>query len=995
MYYFCVFNRPTVCGSQWQDEFPHWYYLPVAAAFGTAFLHNLVSIFYEKKAAKSQLAMLVCYINAVAGVFELLCWAGVIPVFFTAEGRPFQLMRYIMWAHATAAMVYVMSLLSDFKRLDIALTVALDVVMIVTAPLGDLTLGFWRYFWWGVSFAAFPPLGYQMWRMLDSAVRATDDEETKKALRGFRTMTLSLWSGFPVIWTLVQMGYISYGTEELLWSVSDLAGKVLFSCSLLHTNFMSIEDRRLAAMRVVEEANRVKVIHELKELVEQKQQFLALMSHELRTPLNGIIGLSDGLLVGSCGPLDRRVAKTVSAVRKSGKRLLTVINEILDAATCFKGELIVNFHKVELGPLFDDVVELTRPLMAKGVVLENRLDMRASQLHVGGDFNRIVQIMHNLLGNAAKFTPSGKVWVDAEVVENRAAVQITVGDTGVGIPPESVGTIFTSFRQVDMKLSRKYAGSGLGLSVVRQLVEAHKGSICVESTPGKGSIFRITLPAWLEGVHPRQCGAAVTTDNYCFDNEVGAMDRVRRSSEFQTVFSRLQQELRAGAERDVAGDEILAAVHAASGQQGQSNAKGEQAGAGSSPMQAGQVPPLPRRADTEEADGTPRGRLQHDGPMCRIGSCMSLETSDSFDYTRLGCCPDNLRGMSRGPSVVGFAQGCSLDTVDSGREAGVAASAAAAAAATPEVIPEDAGPSGKPAADPSTALAAAAVPSAARGQTAAAAPPAAAAAPVGRPPGQGDASGIAGTNLNSWPFDTHAAAPGVQASNAAEAPVATAPAPAVAAVAPAAVEPVAAAAAPAAAAVEAPLGGSVGGTASAPAGVVAPKAAGLGSIPQQRPPVSTAAAAANGTCKKVLSVDDDPVNQLVIRRFLQRGGYEIKQAADGQQALDILFGNGYRPDIILLDVMMPGMNGFEVCRKVREHYPPTQLPVIMVSANGMWESIQEGQEAGSNDYVTKPFSCHDLLSRIEAQLRRKSLDAAATAVATMGGSSDTWQQMAR
>lgn len=149
------------------------------------------------------------------------------------------------------------------------------------------------------------------------------------------------------------------------------AGKIFFSSSLLHGNFMTIEHRRLMAMRVVEEANRVKVIHELRQLVEQKEQFIALTSHELRTPLNGIIGLSNALLMD--GPPDSEISRTVATIRNSGARLLNLINDILDAAALRKGALVVAHNRVVLQHAVDDVLELTSPLAKPGVKISNRM----------------------------------------------------------------------------------------------------------------------------------------------------------------------------------------------------------------------------------------------------------------------------------------------------------------------------------------------------------------------------------------------------------------------------------------------------------------------------------------------------------------------------------------------------------------------------------------------------------------------------------------------
>ncbi len=116
-----------------------------------------------------------------------------------------------------------------------------------------------------------------------------------------------IWFTFPIISIVAKLNLVDVQTEEWLWCGCDFLGKVMFSSSLLHGNFLTIEQRRLIAMRIVEEGNRIQVIQELKDLVEQKERFMSSMSHELRTPLNGIIGLSDALLVGSCGDINDQV----------------------------------------------------------------------------------------------------------------------------------------------------------------------------------------------------------------------------------------------------------------------------------------------------------------------------------------------------------------------------------------------------------------------------------------------------------------------------------------------------------------------------------------------------------------------------------------------------------------------------------------------------------------------------------------------------------------
>lgn len=141
-----------------------------------------------------------------------------------------------------------------------------------------------------------------------------------------------LWLIFPIVSLVMKLGMCSTNTEEWVWTIMDFFGKAIFSSSLLQGNFLTMEQRRLIAMRVVEEGNRIRVIQELKDVVEQKERFMSSLSHELRTPLNGIIGLSDSLLVGSCSDMSEQTRKTITTIKTSGSRLLNLINDILDAA---------------------------------------------------------------------------------------------------------------------------------------------------------------------------------------------------------------------------------------------------------------------------------------------------------------------------------------------------------------------------------------------------------------------------------------------------------------------------------------------------------------------------------------------------------------------------------------------------------------------------------------------------------------------------------------
>lgn len=222
-----------------------------------------------------------------------------------------------------------------------------------------------------------------------------------------------------------------------------------------------------------------------------KDEFLANTSHELRTPLNGIIGLAESLMDGATGALNKECLSNLSMIASSGRRLAHLINDILDFSKLKNHDLELSKKPVQLQPIAEVVLTLLKPLVgSKPVTLHNEISTELPA--VLGDENRLQQILHNLLGNAIKFTDSGEVRIWAQVNGNK--IEVTVADTGIGIPEDKRTDIFRSFEQVDGSISRRYGGTGLGLAISRQLVELHGGSIWVESTLGQGSRFVFELP---------------------------------------------------------------------------------------------------------------------------------------------------------------------------------------------------------------------------------------------------------------------------------------------------------------------------------------------------------------------------------------------------------------------------------------------------------------------------------------------------------------------
>ncbi|KAL4447416.1 hypothetical protein ABPG75_004635 [Micractinium tetrahymenae] len=492
IFYLC--RRPdTEAARAFYEEVNDPVYMWPMVAFATAILLNLLSMAFERRPVKRQLCFLAAYISGVAFVYEFLAWKRAAPIYITAAGRPISLLRYVMWGHATPLMIYALSMISDFSAAQVWQTMAVDIVMIATVIPGELIPAWHRWIWNGISCAVYPYIFHQLWHMYSAGIQEAREDGAQTSLRMLRNVTVIFWTAFPVVWVLVQLEWVDVFTEEVLWCVADTLGKIFFSSTLLHSNFMSIEHRRMMAMRVVEEANRIRVIHELRQLVEQKEQFIALMSHELRTPLNGIIGLSNVLLMDS-DTMQPETTKTLTTIRNSGARLLNLINDILDAAALRKGKLAVAHGKVNLKNVADDVIDLSQALVKQGVSIRNKIGADTPQ--VVGDTSRLVQVLYNLLGNACKFTERGDIWVEANLSDDGETVSVSVHDTGIGIPEDKLEEIFDPFAQVDMSTTRRYGGTGLGLNLVKQLVDAHGGAITVASRRGKGSVFTFTLRVW-------------------------------------------------------------------------------------------------------------------------------------------------------------------------------------------------------------------------------------------------------------------------------------------------------------------------------------------------------------------------------------------------------------------------------------------------------------------------------------------------------------------
>jgi len=251
---------------------------------------------------------------------------------------------------------------------------------------------------------------------------------------------------------------------------------------------------KLAVELIEAKSNAGTAIKKAEESAQLKESFLANMSHEIRTPLNAIIGFSDIL---SRKKLEKKEKEHVKTIKSAGENLLTIINDILDISKIEAG--MMHFEEITFGikDIFHSIHGmLMRKAKEKKLELSFSIDDSVPETLLG-DPTRLTQILINLAGNAIKFTSKGKVQVHCKVIKNeeeKIFVGFSVMDTGIGIPEDKLFYVFERFRQAELHTTRKYGGSGLGLSIAKQLVELQGGALSVKSKFQVGSDFSFNIP---------------------------------------------------------------------------------------------------------------------------------------------------------------------------------------------------------------------------------------------------------------------------------------------------------------------------------------------------------------------------------------------------------------------------------------------------------------------------------------------------------------------
>ncbi len=317
-------------------------------------------------------------------------------------------------------------------------------------------------------------------------------DKIKEQYKHYKAVVVSAYGDMENIRTAMNRGAFDFVTKPIDF------GDLETTINKTIEEYKIIRQGRMAKVQLDDTIRQKEIAEIEREKAEQsekfKQQFLANMSHEIRTPMNSVIGLTN-LLIKS--KLDAQQAKYLNVIKKSSENLLVIINDILDLSKIEAGKM--EFEKIPFSIEESlDTVYHTMVFKAeeKNLELEKLIEPGVPDV-ILGDPVRLNQILINLCGNAIKFTEKGKVRIlvkELSRLDNQSIIEFSVSDSGIGIPETQLNKIFESFSQASSETTRKFGGTGLGLTISKQLVELQKGSIYVQSEVGKGTTFSFKIP---------------------------------------------------------------------------------------------------------------------------------------------------------------------------------------------------------------------------------------------------------------------------------------------------------------------------------------------------------------------------------------------------------------------------------------------------------------------------------------------------------------------
>lgn len=296
--------------------------------------------------------------------------------------------------------------------------------------------------------------------------------------------------GFLFVGTDNPETLLTEGDEELTTILANQLGQALENARLFEKTWLTQQDLE----KKVEERTRelTHLLEEVKKISKRKTDFVSSVSHELRTPLTSIKGYASILLTGKLGNLPAEVRERLDKINRHSDELVHMVNDLLDISRMESGKATMHPEPLDLKNIVEKVSDLLS-VQLKEKYLDLSVDIAVNANTVFADLNQIERVFINIIGNAIKFTPEkGKITIISRKIDKE--VQIDITDTGYGIPQETLTAIFEEFYRVDNPINQQVKGTGLGLALVKHIIEAHKGKIWAKSKVGEGSTFSFTLP---------------------------------------------------------------------------------------------------------------------------------------------------------------------------------------------------------------------------------------------------------------------------------------------------------------------------------------------------------------------------------------------------------------------------------------------------------------------------------------------------------------------
>jgi len=295
--------------------------------------------------------------------------------------------------------------------------------------------------------------------------------------------------GFIFVGTQNTESRITDGDRELITILANQIGQTLDNARLFEKIWRSQQELEIK----VEERTRqlTQALEEVNKLSRRKSDFISSVSHELRTPLTSIKGYAAILLAGKLGAVPDEIRERLSKINRHSDELVHMVNDLLDISRIESGKVDMRMENLELTSLVDKVADLlSEQFKTKNITFNSNIPENCQKILA--DRSQMERVFINLLGNALKFTPeNGKIGVAAHIINN--TIQVDITDTGFGIPEADRENIFEEFYRVDNTINQEVKGTGLGLTLVRRIIEAHQGRIWVKSKLGEGSTFSFTL----------------------------------------------------------------------------------------------------------------------------------------------------------------------------------------------------------------------------------------------------------------------------------------------------------------------------------------------------------------------------------------------------------------------------------------------------------------------------------------------------------------------